>query len=191
MTRARRSGLLAAALALATLAAGHAAHAACPIANADLSVALRELPGRAAVLSNTRKDPRSGEPVLRQIADLPSGATIVIEQQNCKIYNLRVTLLSPAERPGAGEQRTLGQVLALTPLFRRHYQKLDPAALLARELTSPRFAKARAAQPQFTYGWDDIPPVSEQSEAVLSFMSGTSDVAPYRSALTVYVSVRE
>lgn len=191
MTRARRSGLLAAALALAATTVADAAPASCPIANADLSPALRELPGNAAVISNTRTDRRSAEPVLRQVADFPSGATIVVEQQNCRMYNLRVTLLSPAEHPDPAELRTLGQVLALTPLFRRHFRRLDPPALLASELASPRFAAARAAQPQFTYGWDGLPPVSEQSEAVLSFMSGSSDVAPYRSALTIYVAVRE
>lgn len=191
MTGGRRSGLFAAALALASIASANAAPGPCPIANADLLPGLRELPGRAAAISNARTDARSGEPVLRHVADFASGATIVVEQQNCQIYNLRITLLSPAQLPNATELRTLGQALALTPLFRRHFRQLDPGALLTRELASPRFVAARAAQSQFTYGWDDIPAVSEQSEAVLSFMSGTSDVAPYRSALTVYVSVRE
>ena len=189
--RASLCGIAATALAL-TLVASSAGSSAefCAIPNTDLAAALGELSG-GAVVSTTRTDVRSDEPVLRQIADFPTGTTLVVEQQNCEIYNLRATLLSPNERPVEAELKLLGQALALSPLFRSHFGELDPGADLARELASSRFAQSAEAGSQVTYGWDALPPVDEQSEAVISFMSSGSDVAPYRSVLTVYVSAGE
>ena len=68
--------------------------------------------------SSKRRDPDSDEPVLRQLVDYADGTTLVLEQQNCLMHNLRVTLLSRESMPSETGLRRLGTVLGMTPVWK-------------------------------------------------------------------------
>lgn len=187
----RTSVARALALIVACVAATTASAAArrCPIANQDLQAALRE-GGATGVLTATRKDPDSDEPILRHVADYGGGATVVVEQQNCMIHNLRVTLLSAEEVPADADLRRLGTVLGATPVWRRYFARIDAAGFFVREVTSDAFRGARKSGSTFSYALDDrLSAADEHSEAKLSVMTTASYPAQYHSAISLYIGV--
>ena len=104
-----------------------AAHAQdCTIDNADLSGALKAMPDVLAVQVSNRRDPDSDEPVLRQLVDYADGTTLVLEQQNCLMHNLRVTLLSREAMPSETGLRRLGTVLGMTPVWKTLFRPIRP-----------------------------------------------------------------
>lgn len=181
---------LAATLALtACLPSSPAQAQRCPVANGALEDALRRA-GADGVLRTTREDADSHEPILRHVADFPGGATVVVEQQNCRIYNLRATLLSPRATPDAADLRAIGQALAATPLWRRYLSGIDPVALLTRELAAPALREKAAAGAPFSQPVDDeLGAIGERSEGMISFAPSASDTDSYRSTLSLYVGI--
>ncbi len=179
------------ALLLAAILAAHASGAEartparCPVANTDIAAALRALPGRPAVSVTTRRDPDSGEPVLRHVADFPGGQTVAVEQSSCRIWNLKVALLSPRRDPGVDDLARMAGALKATSMWRRHFAKVDIAAILRRELVSSAFAGGSTLKALPDNGFK----VDETSEAILSLMREAPDSpGPYRSALTLTLS---
>ena len=140
---ARRSGP---ALVVALCLLAFEAHAQdCTIDNADLSGALKSMPDVLAVQVSKRRDPDSDEPVLRQLVDYADGTTLVLEQQNCLMHNLRVTLLSRESMPSETGLRRLGTVLGMTPVWTRYFARYDPVAVAIGEPKSPEFTSMKAS----------------------------------------------
>ncbi len=184
--RARTAAPVAAALALVAAETGAQR---CAVANVDLAASFRALPGVVAVSTSRRRDADSREPVLRHVLDQDDGATVVVEQQNCRIRNLRVTLLSPHEHPRPSELRRAGRALGATPVWKRYFGRHDPAAMLAREPLSAEW-RAKGAARQFSYAADSrFSAAGEASEVTAAFMHTDAHVAQYRSALTLSISV--
>ncbi|SFG41669.1 hypothetical protein SAMN05518801_12415 [Novosphingobium sp. CF614] len=147
--------------------------------------ALREKP---RVLVSSWRDPDSGEPVVRDLVDFGDGTTVVVEQQNCAIANLRVTLLSPLAMPDDRQLTRMAAVLALTPLWKRQFASLDPRKMLRGELASEAFRKGLAQGRSFDYATHALPPAGENDEAVVSFMTDEEAPAPFRSSLTLTIA---
>ena len=178
----------AAALASALLPAGAGAQT-CPIPVVDLAASLKALPRVLAVSTSRRRDGDSNEPVLRHLVDYDDGATVVVEQQNCRMRNLRLTLLSPSEAPRAADLQRAGRVLAATPVWKRFFGRYDAVAALAREPQSAEW-KGKAASGRFSYPLGGrLSASGERSEAIVSFMRTDEYAAQYRSVFALYIGV--
>ena len=174
-----RALLLFAALPLAACAMRPEAATAtdCPIANVSLAATLRALPGTPSVSESQARDPDSGEPILRTALVHPDATRIVVEQQNCAIENLRVSLAAPQPRDDAQLQR-LVETLTATPLWQRHYAASDARAAIA------------AALPGASPGTPvplDLPPASGEVSDALLTLEGAPGGAP--TGLTLILSV--
>jgi hypothetical protein len=162
----------------------------CTVENAELSGALKAMPDVLAVQASERRDPDSEEPVLRHLVDYSDGATVVLEQQNCLMHNLRVTLLSPEPLPEETGMRRLGTVLGMTPVWSLHFGRYDPVSLAIAEPDSEEFKSMKASADQFSYPVDDrLSAPDQSSEAIVSFMSTASHSAQYGSVLSLYIGV--
>ena len=140
--------------------------------------------------SSNRRDPDSDEPVLRQLVDYADGTTLVLEQQNCLMHNLRVTLLSRESMPSETGLRRLGTVLGMTPVWTRYFARYDPVAVAIGEPKSPEFTSMKASADQFSYPLGDrLSAEDDSSEAIASFMSTDSTAAQYGSELSLYIGV--
>src|SRR4051812_9055876 len=154
----------------------------CTIKNANLSKMMKAMPDALAVQVSNRRDPNSNEPVLRYTIDYADGVTLVMEQQNCVIYNLRLTLLSPETIPGETGLRRLGMVLGLTPVWSTYFKRYDPVTVAVSEPKSEKFRSMRVLADQFSYSMGDrLNAHGESSETITSFMSTDSHAAQYRS----------
>jgi hypothetical protein len=162
----------------------------CTIKNVNLSKTLKAMPDALAVQVSSRRDPNSNEPVLRHTIDYLDGATLVLEQQNCLIHNLRITLLSPETIPGETGLRRLGMVLGVAPVWFTYFRRYDPVAIAIGEPKSEKFRSMRASAHQFSYSMGDrLEAHGESSETIMSFMSTDSRPAQYRSVLSLYIGV--
>jgi hypothetical protein len=185
-----RTPLLIAAVVAALASCVTASAQDCPIPNADISDALEQLPGASRLLVSDRVDPRSEEPIRRYVIDLAGGSEVIVEQQNCLMENLRVTLLSPEAMPGASGLAAMAAALAATPVWRANFASVDPSSLLGDELASDAFQSQSAGHLQFYYPLDDRQSApTASSEAVLTFMATDSYAAQFGSALTLYIGV--
>jgi hypothetical protein len=162
----------------------------CTVENVDLSAALKAMPDVSAVQVSQRRDAKGDEPVLRHLVDYADGATLVMEQQNCVMHNLRVTLLSPEPMPGEAGLRRLGTVLGMAPVWPLYFSRYDPVAFAMGEPESEEFRSRKASADQFSYPVDDrLSAQDESSEVITSFMSTDSYSAQYRSVLSLYMGV--
>jgi len=162
----------------------------CTIKNVDLTKSIKAMPDTLAVQVSRRRDPNSNEPVLRHTIDYINGATLVLEQQNCLMYNLRLTLLSPEAIPGETDLRRLGMVLGLTPVWSTYFKRYDPVAVAVDEPKSEKFRSMKTSADQFSYSMENrLDAHGESSEIITSFMSTDSQMVPYRSALSLYIGV--
>jgi hypothetical protein len=168
-----------------------AAHAQeCTIENADLSGGLKAMPDVLAVQVSKRRDPDSDEPVLRHLVDFGDGTTLVLEEQNCLMHNLRVTLLSREAMPSEAGLRRLGTALGMTPVWSRYFTQYDPVAVAIGEPKSQEFTSMKASADQFSYPMDDrLSAEGERSETIASFMSTDSIATQYGSELSLYIGV--
>ena len=148
------------------------------------------MPDVLAVQSSNRRDPDSDEPVLRQVVDYADGTTLVVEQQNCLMHNLRVTLLSREQMPGETGLRRMGTVLGTTPVWTQYFARYDPVAVATALPKSPEFGSMKGSGGQFSTSMGDrIAAQDESSETTLSFMSTDAYAAQYRSVLSLYIGV--
>lgn len=161
----------------------------CTIENRDVSDALKRLPDVLAVQSSSRRDPDSEEPVRREVVDFGDGTTLVLEQQNCLMHNLRVTLLSLGQTPDEAGLRRLGAALGIAPVWARYFARYDPVAIATALGKAPEFENLQPSGGQMSIPVDDrIAAQDESSEAVVTFMS-TESYAQYRSMLSLYIGV--
>ena len=162
----------------------------CTIENRDVSDALKRMPDVLAVQTSNRRDPDSEEPVLREVVDFADGTTLVLEQQNCLMHNLRVTLLSPGQTPDEAGLRRLGAALAVPPVWARYFARYDPVAIATALGQAPEFSSLQPSGGQFSTPLGDrLTAQDESSEAILSFMSTDAYAAQYRSMLSLYIGV--
>lgn len=158
----------------------------CAIGTVDLAAVLRRQPGVLAVSTSRRRDPDSAEPVLRHVVDYGSGAALVLEQQNCRMYNLRVTLLSPSAMPVPADLRRAGRALATTPVWKRYFARYDAAAVLEREPEMARsHAKGAAGYPLDAR----LSAAGERSEVTASLLRGDDYASAFRSVFSLYLGV--
>ena len=172
----------------ATLTKAPVAPSSCPIGIASAQIDLERVAGHPQVLASGWKDIDSDEPVVRDTLDFGDGTTVIVEQKNCRIANLSVTLLSPAAVPNASGIARMAAALGAMPLWKQRYRGQDASALLAAELASASFAEHHKQGPSFTYATDALPPQSEGDEALISFMADSDSASPFRSAFTLSIS---
>lgn len=185
-TRAAACGLLAG----LSILAFEARAQECTIENRDLSDALKRLPEVLAVQESKRRDPDSEEPVLRSVVDYADGTTLVLEQQNCLMHNLRVTLLSRGQTPDEAGLRRLGAALGLAPVWSRYFARYDAVKVATALGSAPEFGSLPSSGGQFSIPLDDrIAALDDSSETVLTFMSTDSFASQYRSMLSLYIGV--
>ena len=135
----------------------------CTVAMTDLSAALQS-DSRGQVLGvSGLSDPYSNEPVSRYVQLLPDGAMLVVEQKNCLMYNLTVTLLLPEGVALDGVPEVLATTLAKTDVWEKWFGKLDAAQILRSEFASPRLSSQLNQPGSVSYPLDDkISAASEQ-----------------------------
>lgn len=168
-------------LALLVLSQPASARPACPVPLADLNRGLRTLPGALAVLTTQRRDPDSGEPVRRTVVETASGTAVVVEQKNCAMWNLSVSVLTPQPAPAAADLRLLGKALGLTPLWRKWFAGRDALDFAERAASSHR---AQLAAGQHFAAPVDAPP----AEALLAYAAAEPRSAPWTGMLTLTIS---
>lgn len=162
----------------------------CSVEVTDISAVLAGLNGAVAVQSARRTDGDSGEPVLRHTVDYEDGDMVVVEQQDCRMANLRVTLLSADAVPDEDGLRRFGEVLGATPVWNRHFSRYDPVeiALAVRQIEG--FGASGQGASQILRAMDDtLYAADDSSEVTVTFVSSDSHAAQFRSMLTLYVGV--
>lgn len=190
-TRAALCGGLAGALALLVAAQPAMARTApCPVGIAKLDRSLRALPGATGVLSTIRRDPDSGEPVRRTVVETAGGTTLVVEQKNCTMWNLSVTLLTRGASPSEAELRLMGRALATTPLWRKWFAGTDAPDFAARRMIAPAARARMAAGAGYAVPLDsELVATGASSEALLAWVAGEPRSAPWAGMLTLTISV--
>ncbi len=162
----------------------------CPLPPRDLADRLMALPGSPAVLATERVDPQSAEPIRSYVVDDRTGRLVVLEQKDCMMRNLTVTLLSPHPVPDTEDLEAMAAALNTTPVWQENFSSRDPAEFLGQQVSSAAFAEQRTEASEFSYSLsDDLVAPRESSEAMLSFMSTASFGVAYASALTLYVGI--
>lgn len=182
---------LAGALALLALSPSAPALAApCPVRIANLDRALRALPGAVGLLSTSRRDPDSGEPVRRTVVETASGTTLVVEQKNCAMWNLSVSLLTPGASPGEADLRLMGKALGATPLWRTWFAGTDATRFATRRLVTEALRARLAQGERLAVPLDaELAAKGANSEALLAYAPGEPRAAPWAGMLTLTISV--
>lgn len=179
------AGLLCGAL---LAAAASAASSGCPIPTSRIAEAIGALDRVAGVSEAGDVDPRSEEPIIRTLALYDDGAAILLEQKNCHMLNLRITLLGQGERPDAGALARLGAALGATPLWAESFQGQDAAATVSAVFSDSALLERLEADGAI--GLDDrFPTAADTREAAASFMADPSDLAQFGYALTLYLGI--
>lgn len=169
-----RSSLSVLAGVVAALAAAPAMAApACAIPTTSMAPTLRALPGHPTVAQRADVDKDSGEPILRERVVYAEGAKFGVEQKNCAIYNLKVSMLSPGLDPTETDLDRFGAILAATPLWRAKFAAIDARAMIRAELASETFRRHRARGGwNFAYRTDALPVTGETSETEIFYAIG-------------------
>jgi len=182
---------LAGALALLVTAQPAMARSApCAVRLANLDRSLRALPSTVGLLYTSRRDPDSGEPVRRTVVETAGGTTLVVEQKNCAMWNLSVSLLTPGTPPGEADLRLMGRALAATPLWRKWFAGTDAVHFATHRMIAPDARARMAAGTSFAVPLDaDLAARGANSEALLAWMAGEPRSAPWTGMLTLTISV--
>lgn len=169
-----RFNALPCALVLAAPAAWAAAPAppVCAIPTTGLTDALRAMPGHSRVKHSSKRDPDSGEPVLMEGIVFAEGSRFLVQQQNCAIYNLRLSMISPEPDPTEADLDRFAAILAATPVWRAKFAGTDAGAMIRAELASVPYRSGRAAGRPFSYATDALPVTGETSETQVSYIIG-------------------
>lgn len=172
------------------LACAAGAHAApCPIPTRDPAAALRRAAATPHVLTSVRTDADSREPVIRNIIDFGDGTTIIVDQQNCQMENLRLTLLSPTAVPALRDLRRAGKILGQMPIWQRHYPAGKAETVFIDEARTAQFTAARPRS-GFTYKVEQrLDARRATTEALVAFTSTDSAAASYGSQLSLYLGI--
>lgn len=157
---------------------------ACAIPNPPLDQALRALPDHPLVTHATSRDADSQEPIERDVVVYAGGTRLVVEQQNCAIYNLRLSLDLPKAEPSEAHVARFAAVLAATPVWREKFAAIDAGAMIRKELASPAWRAGRAAGAPFSYATDALPVTGETSETLVAYAPGQGG-----GALTLTIAV--
>lgn len=158
----------------------------CPIDNLDITERLRELSGVRQLGSVDLVDPDSEEPIRRYLLLLDGGTTAVVQQKNCEIHNLSVSLFVQGE-DHAGFARIMSRLAAAAPTWTKWFGETALEPVLGRALASKRFAGREGV---VTESLDEsISSPGESSEVLLSRFPLDRDLMPYDRALTLSISV--
>lgn len=181
--------LLLLSLCVACVAAIANAAPACTLRMTDISMQLKAGAGSPTVMS-TQRFGAGSEVVRRYTLTYNDGSMIVMEQQDCTGSNLRLSLLSLAEKPTLLELNRLAAVLSATSLWREHFTGSNAAVLLQTEVNQPEFTARAAKGLPFFYGVDDrISAMGTPSNVSLGFALGNT-ATQFRSMLTFTFGIR-
>lgn len=161
----------------------------CAIPTTVPGKALAKAAGPATMFTTRSKDPDSNEPVARTIIDYTSGSMIVVEQSNCIMENIRITILSPKPVPTDADLARAGAILGVMPIWTRNYPGRKAGDVFRNEVRSSQFQKARPAG-RFFYAVDQrLDASAAATEAIVSFISTDSPAVQYKSQFSVYLGI--
>jgi len=144
----------------------------CALRNSPLEQALRALPGHPRVTHTSDRDADSQELIERDAVVYSDGTRLMVEQRNCAIYNLRLTLELRSAEPTETDLARFAAVLATTPVWRNKFAAIDAGAMVRTELSSKAWRAGRATGAPFSYSTDALPVTGETSETLVSYAPG-------------------
>jgi hypothetical protein len=163
---------------------------ACAIEAVDRTATLRKLQDNPTVASVSRKDADSGEDIRRYIIDYADGPLFVLEQQDCEMRNLRLSILSDTQEFSRQSLERAGAILSGTEIWAENFGSLDARKFLMDEVSSPEFKRSRAASPSFSYSVDErLTAPNNTSETSLDFVSTENFSSQFKSMITFYIGV--
>lgn len=164
------------------------AAAGCDLKPVDLTDLLRVQVGAELVATTSLVDPDSAEPILRHIVSLSDGSLMVLDQRDCLIRNISLSVLHRQPDLSMISRRALADILALTPLWQEGFAGQDPAQLLNAEVDSARFRALVASGQPGSYAADDQFDASgAASEALISIVP--LEGGPFRAFLSLDLSL--
>jgi hypothetical protein len=163
----------------------------CKIGIADLSEKIKAVNQSPILSRSDLKDSDSGEPIRRYAQMLPDSSLLVVEQKNCEMYNLAITLLLPSGISVDKASQSIAKVLIETDVWQKWFSKLNATQILQGELSSQRFKSRMEKGGTFSYSLGDkIKAENETSEVSLGVVNLDSGASPiFSTAVTLYVGV--
>lgn len=96
------------------------AYSDCRYPVAELGPVTDRLAALVSAADSSTTDKRSNEPVMRTTMQFADGSLIIVEQKNCSIENLSISLFSASTFPENTETKRMGEVLKLTPFWKNN-----------------------------------------------------------------------
>lgn len=160
----------------------------CQIANPDFEKDLRNLNNINGIISKSGVDPDSDEPFTRNFVVFNSGELAIIEQKNCLIWNLTISLHSFGNLNQEKIIDMLTQLTAVTPLTKQFYAAKNIKEELLLGLKEAQVELT--PQATFSKGIDVLSPKNESSEVIIENQPINADfINLYQQTTNLYIGV--